>query len=196
MAKNVSLWGASYSDVPAVDLPQTGGGTATFTDVSDTTATENDVLFGKSFYKSNGQKASGSISVPAVIDNLTSTSATDALSANQGKVLNDKISQLNFGDITSQCSPDWSKLNALKVYRFGNFVVVTGQTKSGVTGVDVSLVTLPHTVRQAWFPISAYNNAVVGEGFIADGSHRVRVNISSSTDVGSFCVMTYVMSET
>lgn len=32
MAKNVTLLGASYSDVPAVDLPQTGGGTARFID--------------------------------------------------------------------------------------------------------------------------------------------------------------------
>lgn len=27
---NVTIWGASYSDVPAVTLPQTGGGTVTF----------------------------------------------------------------------------------------------------------------------------------------------------------------------
>lgn len=32
MAKNVTVAGASYSDVPAVDLPQTGGGTARFYD--------------------------------------------------------------------------------------------------------------------------------------------------------------------
>lgn len=30
MAQNITLWGASYSDVPAVELPKTGGGTATF----------------------------------------------------------------------------------------------------------------------------------------------------------------------
>lgn len=34
MAKNITLMGASYSDVPAVTLPQTGGGTATFYDAS------------------------------------------------------------------------------------------------------------------------------------------------------------------
>ena len=32
MAKNITLLGASYSAVPAVQLPQTGGGTATFID--------------------------------------------------------------------------------------------------------------------------------------------------------------------
>lgn len=30
MAKSITLLGATYSDVPAVTLPQTGGGTATF----------------------------------------------------------------------------------------------------------------------------------------------------------------------
>ena len=32
MAKNISLLGADYPDVPAVQLPQTGGGTAMFID--------------------------------------------------------------------------------------------------------------------------------------------------------------------
>lgn len=36
MAKNISLLGADYPDVPAVTLPQTGGGTATFYDVEVT----------------------------------------------------------------------------------------------------------------------------------------------------------------
>lgn len=36
---NVTLWGASYTDVPAVDLPKTGGGTARFWD-----AVEGDAL--------------------------------------------------------------------------------------------------------------------------------------------------------
>lgn len=32
MAQNITLMGASYSAVPAVQLPKTGGGTATFVD--------------------------------------------------------------------------------------------------------------------------------------------------------------------
>ena len=39
MAQNITLMGASYSDVPAVQLPKTGGGTARFDDASVTTAT-------------------------------------------------------------------------------------------------------------------------------------------------------------
>ena len=59
MAQNITLLGASYSSVPAVELPKTGGGTASFTDVSDTTATASDVLSGKYFYTNAGVKTLG-----------------------------------------------------------------------------------------------------------------------------------------
>lgn len=59
MAQNITLLGASYSAVPAVTLPKTGGGTATFTDVTDTTAAASDVASGKYFYTANGTRTAG-----------------------------------------------------------------------------------------------------------------------------------------
>lgn len=59
MSQNISLWGASYSNVPSVTLPKTGGGTASFTDVTDTTATASDVASGKYFYTAAGTKTQG-----------------------------------------------------------------------------------------------------------------------------------------
>lgn len=59
MSQNISLWGASYSSVPSVTLPKTGGGTASFTDVTDTTATASDVASGKYFYTAAGVKTQG-----------------------------------------------------------------------------------------------------------------------------------------
>ena len=61
MAQNITLWGATYSAVPAVQLPKSGGGTASFTDVSDTTATTASVLLGESFYNASGVKVQGTI---------------------------------------------------------------------------------------------------------------------------------------
>ena len=62
MAQNITLMGASYSAVPAVRLPKTGGGTADFTDVTDTTATASDVASGKYFYTSSGVRTQGTSS--------------------------------------------------------------------------------------------------------------------------------------
>ena len=62
MAQNITLLGASYSDVPSVLLPKTGGGTASFTDVTDTTAAAADVASGKYFYTSAGVKTQGTSS--------------------------------------------------------------------------------------------------------------------------------------
>ena len=62
MAQNITLLGASYSAVPSVTLPKTGGGTASFTDVTDTTATASDVASGKYFYTASGVRTQGTAS--------------------------------------------------------------------------------------------------------------------------------------
>ena len=57
--KNVTVAGGSYPDVPQVNLPITGGGTASFVEISDTTATASDVASGKVFYTSGGVRTVG-----------------------------------------------------------------------------------------------------------------------------------------
>ena len=62
MAQNITWLGNSYTDVPALTLPKTGGGTASFTDVTDTTAAAADVASGKYFYTSGGVRTQGTAS--------------------------------------------------------------------------------------------------------------------------------------
>lgn len=59
MAQNITLLGASYSNVPAVQLPKTGGGTAKFTDVTPTTCSPSDVTQGKIFFDAQGNQQTG-----------------------------------------------------------------------------------------------------------------------------------------
>lgn len=69
MAQNVVINGVTYSNVPEVDIPKSGGGTAKFFDTADTTATGADLLTGKTAFN-----ASGSIS--GSMANNGSTSGT------------------------------------------------------------------------------------------------------------------------
>lgn len=58
MAQNIQIAGATYPDVPAVDLPIAGGGTQRFVDTSDADAAASDITQGKYAYV-NGQKIEG-----------------------------------------------------------------------------------------------------------------------------------------
>lgn len=64
MAQNVTIQGASYSDVPAVELPKTGGGTALFTDttIASNGASSSNIQNGYSAYV-NGQLITGNVAL-------------------------------------------------------------------------------------------------------------------------------------
>jgi len=55
MAQNVVINGVTYSNVPEVDIPKSGGGTAKFYDTASADAAAADILTGKSAFGASGE---------------------------------------------------------------------------------------------------------------------------------------------
>ena len=93
MAQNVVINSVTYQNVPEVDIPKSGGGTAKFYDISDSTAAAGDVLSGKYFYTSAGTKTQGSIASKSSSDltanNLTVTAPAGYYASAASKTLSD-----------------------------------------------------------------------------------------------------------
>ena len=81
MAQNVIINSVTYSNVPEVNIPISGGGTAKFMDTSDANAAAGDMLSGKTGYV-NGSKITGNIASKAAAT-ITPTSADQTIAASQ-----------------------------------------------------------------------------------------------------------------
>lgn len=161
MAQNVVINNVTYQNVPEVDIPKSGGGTAKFTDISDTTAAAGDVLSGKYFYTSGGAKTQGSI--------LTKTS-----------------SDLTASTLTVTAPAGYYASSASKTCSDAN--LVTGNIKSGVTifGVSGSTNVVDTTIASggaaAGNIVSGYK-AYVNGSLVEGNASMVSVSQDSTTKV-------------
>ena len=81
MAQNVIINGVTYQNVPEVDIPKSGGGTAKFMDTDDANAAATDMLSGKTAYV-NGTKITGQIPSKAA-QTYTPTTSDQTIAAGQ-----------------------------------------------------------------------------------------------------------------
>lgn len=81
MAQNVIINGVTYNEVPEVDIPLSGGGTAKFMDTSDADAVAADILNGKYAYV-NGSKITGNIQ-PKSAETFTPTTSDQTIASGQ-----------------------------------------------------------------------------------------------------------------
>lgn len=73
MAQNVTIAGVSYSSVPAIDVPKTGGGTARFSDTIDDTVTAEHLERGYTAHDSSGAQITGTLDPGGVTPSGTRT---------------------------------------------------------------------------------------------------------------------------
>lgn len=104
MAQNVTINGVAYQNVPEVDIPKNGGGTAKFFDTADGDITSADVLTGKTGFNATGSvtgsmanngSTSGTISTKAgtvtIPAGYTTGGTVSISSAEQAKVIASNI---------------------------------------------------------------------------------------------------------
>lgn len=101
MAQNVVINGVTYSNVPEVDIPKSGGGTAKFYDTASADAVAGNILSGKIAYGASGSitgnmanngdtsgtisTKAGTVTIPAGYTSggtVSLTGVTDLVSAN------------------------------------------------------------------------------------------------------------------
>lgn len=114
MAQNVVINSVTYSNVPEVDIPKSGGGTAKFFDTADGDITSADVLTGKTGYNASG-------SVSGSMANNGSTSGTISTKAGTVTIPSGYTS----GGTVAISSTEQSK-------------IIASNIKSGVTILGVS----------------------------------------------------------
>lgn len=104
MAQNVIINGVTYQNVPEVDIPKNGGGTAKFFDTADADAAAGNILTGKKAYGASGAidgsmanngSTSGTISTKAgtvtVPAGYTSGGTVSISSTEQAKIIASNI---------------------------------------------------------------------------------------------------------
>ena len=98
MASDITLLGATYSSVPAVLLPKSGGGTVKFTDVTQTDAVESNVESGKVFFLADGSIALGTRTISLQSKNVTPSESVQSVEYDSGY---DGLSKVTVAAISS-----------------------------------------------------------------------------------------------
>lgn len=161
MAQNVIINNVTYQNVPEVDIPKSGGGTAKFYDISDSTAAAGDVLSGKYFYTSAGAKTQGTIASKSSSD-LTASNLTVTAPAGY------------YGSAASKTLSDASLVS-------GN--IKSGATIFGVSGAaNVVDTTIGSGAASAGNIVSGYK-AYVNGSLIEGNASMVSVSQDSTTKV-------------
>ena len=100
MAQNVIINGVTYQNVPEVDIPKSGGGTAKFYDTASADVSASDVLTGKTAFGSSGSVSGSMANNGSTSGTIGTKSGTVAIPA--GYTSGGTVSLTNVSDCLAQ----------------------------------------------------------------------------------------------
>ena len=179
MAKNVTIRGVTYSDVPMVEIPlSAGSGNAEFYDTSDATLDSgNKMLSGNTAY-ANGTKYTGSIATKSASD-LTASGATVTVPA--GYYASQATKNVSSGSATAPATISGTSAsvstgtNTLTLSKTISVTpsVTAGYVSSGTAGNSSVSLTASVTTKAAATITPSTSNQTISSGTYLTGTQTI-----------------------
>lgn len=178
MAQNVVINGVTYTDVPSVDIPKSGTGTASFYDTSDATPDSgNKMLSGNTAY-ANGTKYTGNIATKTQSD-LSASGATVTVPA--GYYASNATKSVSSGSATAPATISGTSAsvstgtNTLTLSKTVSVTpsVTAGYVSSGTAGNSSVSLTASVTTKAAATITPGTSNQTIASGTYLTGAQTI-----------------------
>jgi hypothetical protein len=178
MAQNVVINGVTYNNVPEVDIPKSGGGTAKFSDTADATLTSGgEMLNGVTAY-ANGTKITGTIASKTSAD-LSASGAT--VTAPAGYYANSASKSVASGSATAPTTISGTSAsvstgtNTLTLSKTVSVTpsVTAGYIASGTAGNSAVSLTASVTTKGATTYTPTTSNQSIASGTYLTGAQTI-----------------------
>ena len=195
MAQNVVINGVTYSNVPSVDIPKSGSGTASFYDTSDATLDSGDKMLSGNTAYANGTKYTGSIATKTGTD---ITASGDTVTVPAGYYASQQTKAVSAGSATAPATISGTSASVstgTNTLTLSKTISVTptvsaGYVASGTAGnSSVSLTASVTTKAAATITPSTSNQEIAagtyltGKQTISGDANLVAANIKSGVSI-------------